>query len=105
MPKYVQLNGLKLRGTLEEFSITLQFSGSKIQKIMKKIRVLSAFFLRIEVLMISNPSTQLKKHQTFKFLLINNFYELFLMLIFNIFQFFRKYQLHILKSFYAFYFM
>ena len=29
----MQLNGLKLSGALEEFSITLQFLGSKFKKI------------------------------------------------------------------------
>ena len=32
LPKYVQFNGLKLSVTLEEFSITIQFLGSKMQK-------------------------------------------------------------------------
>ena len=31
LPKYVQLNGLKLNGALDKFSITLQFWGSKMQ--------------------------------------------------------------------------
>ena len=39
-------------------------------------------FLRIKVQVISNPSTQIKKHQTSKFLLINIFLK---MLIFYIF--------------------
>ena len=49
-------------------------------------------FLRIEVQVISNPSIRLKKHQTSKFLLINNLLWLFLkkMLIFYIFRFFSK---------------
>ena len=52
MPKYVHLNGLMLNGALIGFSITSQFLGSKMQKqILKKIRVLRAFF-RIEVQVI-----------------------------------------------------
>ena len=34
-------------------------------------------FLHIEVQVISNPSSRLEKHQTSKFLLINNFYDRF----------------------------
>ena len=76
----MQFNGLKLSGALEEFSITLQFLGSKMQKKKKKLkkkRVLSAVFLRIEVQVISNLSSRLEKHQTSKFLLINNFFMIF----------------------------
>ena len=41
----MQFNGLRLSGALEEFSITLQFLGSKMnKKKMKKIMVLSAVF-------------------------------------------------------------
>ena len=58
----MQFNGLKLSGALEEFSITLQFLGSKIQKKNEENKGFDRSFLRIEVLMISNPSTQLKKN-------------------------------------------
>ena len=34
LPNYVHFNGLKLSGALEEFSITSQFLGSKMQKII-----------------------------------------------------------------------
>ena len=70
----VQFNGLKLSGTLEEFSITLQFWGSKMQK--KKFEENKGFesiFLRIEVQAMANLSSRLGKHQTSKFLLINIF--------------------------------
>ena len=56
--------------------------GSKMlnSNFLKKIRVLSAFF-RIEVQVISNPSSQLEKkkqqHQTSEFLLKNDFFFLF----------------------------
>ena len=48
---YVHCNGLKLRGVLEEFSITSHFLGLKMQKInfLKKTSVLSA--------VLSNSST------------------------------------------------
>ena len=32
LAKYLHFNGLKLSGALEEFSITSQFLGSKMQK-------------------------------------------------------------------------
>ena len=50
----MQFNGLKLSGALDEFSIILQFLGSKMQKnkkkqqILKKIRVLSAVFYELK---------------------------------------------------------
>ena len=50
------------------------FLGLKCKnKILNKIRVLSADFLRIEVQVISNLFSRLEKHQTSKSLLINNF--------------------------------
>ena len=51
-------NGLKLSGALEEFSITSQFLGSKMQKsnFLNKIRVWVQIFFRIEVQVISNSS-------------------------------------------------
>ena len=48
------------------------FKNAKI-KFLKKIRVLRAVFFRIEVQVISNPSSRHEKHQTSKFSLINNF--------------------------------
>ena len=46
----MHINGLKLSGALEEFSITLGFLGSKIQKInfLKKISALSAVFIELK---------------------------------------------------------
>ena len=70
----MQFNGLRLSGALEEFSITLQFLGSKMNK--KKNEENNGFecsFLHIEVQVISNLSSQLEKHQTSSFLLINSF--------------------------------
>ena len=50
MPKYVYCNELKLSGVLEEFSITSQFLGSKMQKIkfLIKISVLNAVFIKFK---------------------------------------------------------
>ena len=44
------INGLKLGGALEEFSITAQFLGLKNAKInsLKKMRVLSAVFFELK---------------------------------------------------------
>ena len=57
----MHFNGLKLSVALEEFSITSQFSVSKPQKSnFEENKVLSAFF-RIEVQVITNPSSRLEK--------------------------------------------
>ena len=107
----MEFNGLKLSSVLEEFSITLQFLGSKMQK-EKEIKENKGFgcslFLHIVVQVISNPSSRLEKHQTSKFLLtcINNFFYDFFKCSFSTFSdFFENNQLHILKSLYALYFM
>ena len=58
--KYVHFNGLKFCGTLEEFSITLQVLGSKMQKtIFEEIKRFESSFYLIEVQMITNPSGRL----------------------------------------------
>ena len=45
----MHFNGLKLSGDLEEFSITSQFWGSKMQNSnFKKIRGLSAVFFKLK---------------------------------------------------------
>ena len=60
----MHFNGLKLSGALEEFSISSQFLGSKMQKyFFKKIRGLSAVFFQIEVQVTSNPSSQLENNK------------------------------------------
>ena len=62
----MHFSGLQLSGALEEFSITSQVLGSKMQKsnLLKKIRVLSAVCFRIDVQVISNPSCRLEKKPT-----------------------------------------
>ena len=67
-------NGLKLRVALEEFSITCWAQKCQI-KFLKKIRVLSALFFKIDVQVISNPSSLIEKtpHQTPGFLLMNEY--------------------------------
>ena len=93
-------NGLKLSGALEEFSITFQFWGSKCKnQIFEENKGFACIFFRIEVQVTSNPSRQLEKHQTSKFLLINIFYDFLKIAHFPHFPFFsEKNQLHILKS-------
>ena len=58
----MHFNGQQLSGALKEFSITLQILGSKINYRLLLLfeGVLSAFF-RIEVQVISNPSSRLEK--------------------------------------------
>ena len=75
----MHFNGLKLIGGLEEFYITSQFLGSKMQKInfLKKMRVLSVFF-SIKVHVISNPSSHLKKTKTPGIWLMNDLFMIFL---------------------------
>ena len=50
LPKYVNCNGLKSSGVLEEFSITSRFLGPKMKKInfLKNISVLSAGFIEFK---------------------------------------------------------
>ena len=60
MLKYVQLNRLKLNGALEEFSITLQFLGSKMQKKNEENKGFESSFLRIEVKVDFQPLYRLK---------------------------------------------
>ena len=56
----MQLNGLKLSGELEDYSFILQFFGSKMQKTnFEENKGFKRSFLRIEVQVISNPSTRL----------------------------------------------
>ena len=67
-------SGLKLSGALLEFSIILQFLGSKMQnQIFEENKGFASNFFRIEVQVISNPSSRHEKHQTSKFSLINKF--------------------------------
>ena len=59
----MHFNGQQLSGALKEFSITLQILGSKINYRLLLLLfegVLSALF-RIEVQVISNPSSRLEK--------------------------------------------
>ena len=50
LPNYVQFTGLKISGALEEFSITLQVFGSKMQKLnFEENKCFVCSFLHIEV--------------------------------------------------------
>ena len=58
----MHFNGLKLSGALEEFSFTSQFLGSKMQnQIFEENIGFECIFFRIEVQVISNPSSRLEK--------------------------------------------
>ena len=59
----MHFNGLKLSGALEEFSITSQFLGSKMQKsfFFQEIKRFEGKFYQIEVQVITNPSSRLEK--------------------------------------------
>ena len=60
-PKYVHSNGLKLSGALKEFSITSQFFVLKCKnQIFEENKGFEGIF-RIEVQVISNPSSRLQK--------------------------------------------
>ena len=62
----MHFNGLKLSGALEEFSITSQFLGSKMQKIIffQENKRFEGKFYQIEVQVIINPSSRLEKTQS-----------------------------------------
>ena len=67
-------NGLKLSGVLEEFSITSQFLGSKMQKsIFEENKRFECSFNRIQVQVIANLPSRLEKHQTLDILLMTDF--------------------------------
>ena len=69
------LQWTKVKWSLERVFYHFPIFGlknAKSNKYLKKIRVLSSFF-RIEVKVISNPSSRLEKHQTPELLLMNDF--------------------------------
>ena len=67
-------NGLKLRGILEEFSITSRFLGSKMQKLLfEEKKHFECSFYRIQVHVIAILPSQLEKHQTLDILLMTDF--------------------------------
>ena len=72
LPKYVHCNGLKLR-VFYYFTI-FWFKSAKI-KSFKKIRVLSAVFIKLKYRWLKTCLVDLKKHQTLDILLMTDFYE------------------------------
>ena len=57
----MHFNGLKLSGALEEISITSQFWAQKCKnQILKENKGFECIFFRIEVQVISNPSSRLE---------------------------------------------
>ena len=68
MCKYVHLNGLKLSGALEEFSITTKFLEKNAKIIfLKKISVLIAVFIELKSSLLQTCLAYLKntKHLIF----------------------------------------
>ena len=63
-------------------------------------------FNQIEVQVITNPSSELEKHQTLDFLLMAVFYDFFQKYLISAFSdIFENYQLHTLISLHVFYLM
>ena len=61
----MHFNGLRLGGALEEFMITSQFLGLKMQnQFFEEIKRFESSFYRIEVQVIINLSSKLKKTPT-----------------------------------------
>ena len=60
---YVHCNGLKLSGVLEEFSITSQFLGSKMQKnqLFEENKRFECSFYQIQVQVIANLPSRLER--------------------------------------------
>ena len=76
----MHFNGLKLSSASKEFSITSQFLVSKCKiQTFEENKGFECIFFRIEVQVISNPSSRLEKtHQTPEFLLMNDLFMIFL---------------------------
>ena len=70
--------------SISDFFTLLTFKNVKIN-FLKKLSVLRAVFDRVEVQVITNPSSRLEKHQTLDVLLMTVFYDFFLNLNFCIF--------------------
>ena len=71
-------NGLKLNGVLKDFSITSRFLGSKMQnQLFEESERYECSFYRIQVQVIANLPSRLKKHQTLDILLMTYFYDFF----------------------------
>ena len=90
-------NGLKLSGALKEISITSQFLGSKRKnQLFEGIKNFEISFYRIEVKVLTNPSSRRENHQTLSFLLMTDFFFKISISAFS--GIFENHQLHILKS-------
>ena len=74
LPKYVHFNGLKLSGALEEFSITSQFLGSKMQKsIFEENKGFECIFFILKYRWFQTRLADLEKHQPLECLLMSDF--------------------------------
>ena len=71
---YVHFNGLKIRGVLKEFSISLRLLVQKCKKqLFEENKCFQRSFYQIKVQMITNLSSRLEKHQTLDILLMTEF--------------------------------
>ena len=95
----MHFNGLKLSGALEEFSIYSRFLGPKCKtQLFEETKRIDCSFYRIEAQKITNPSSQLEKtHKILEFLLITDFFMIFIKSSFSTFSdYFENNQLYIL---------
>ena len=109
-PKYVHFKGLKLSSALGWFSFTLRFLCLKMRKSIfsDENKSLERSFCRIEVQVITNPSSRLEKNtKHLSFCLCHIFYELKNKQTHfptkN--SLFKNHQQHILIVLYVFYYM
>ena len=67
-------NGLKLRGVLEDFSITSQYFGAQKCKnqLFEENKRFECSFYRMQV--IANMPSRLEKHQTLDIMLVTDFF-------------------------------
>ena len=69
----MHFNGLKLSGALEEFSITLRFLGSEMQKsIFEENTRLIAFFFKLKHRRLQTHLADLKNTKILRFLLMTD---------------------------------
>ena len=72
----------------------------------EEIQRFESSFYRIEVQVITNPSSRLEKHQSLDFVLMTDFYDLLKKISISAFSdIFEDHRLHTLKSLHVFYLM
>ena len=85
-------NGQTFSSVFEQFSFTSKIFGLKMQKstFLRKNGFKSSFY-KIDVLMVTNWSVRLEKHQTIEILLLVDFYAFLKCCIFQNFSRFLKF--------------